>query len=75
MTRYKLSEKPAPDGREVPFERLSIRLSADVLAALDAYAEKMRPMMPGIEITRSETARAMMIRGLEVEGLWKGATR
>lgn len=43
---------------------LSVRLSNDVLARIDEVG-KAHPPPPGIKLTRSNTARRLLLKGLE----------
>lgn len=55
MGRPKLSEKTAV---------ISIRLPADLICLLDKYAETIRQQTPGLNITRTDAARAILTSAL-----------
>lgn len=55
MGRPKLSEESAV---------ISIRLPAELIRLLDQYAETLRIQTPGLNITRTDAARAILTSGL-----------
>jgi hypothetical protein len=44
---------------------ISIRLSLSLIDRLDQYAAKLRLITPGVNVTRTDAARAILVRGLE----------
>jgi len=46
--------------------RIAIRVSGELLSAIDAEAIEMTKRVPGHEFTRSDAARAMLIRGSKI---------
>lgn len=42
-----------------------VRLPASTIKRLDAYAEKMRRRYGGVEVTRADAIRLLLIRGLD----------
>jgi hypothetical protein len=55
MGRPKLSEQSAV---------ISIRLPVDLIRLLDQYAETLRSQTPGLNITRTDAARAILTSSL-----------
>jgi len=55
---------------------ISLRLPLDLIKRLDDYAEQLRSSTPGINVTRTDAARAILTRGLsEVPAARKRKTR
>lgn len=65
MGRPKLSEESAV---------ISIRLPAELISLLDQYAETLRTQTPGLNITRTDAARAILTSGLAGKKLKAGKT-
>lgn len=43
---------------------VSIRLPLDLVRRLDAYADELRLITPGVNVTRTDAARAILTRAL-----------
>jgi len=55
---------------------ISIRLPLDLIKRLDDYAEQLRSSTPGINVTRTDAARAIITHGLsEIPSSKKRKTR
>ena len=44
---------------------VSIRLPVDLVRRLDAYADDLRAVTPGVNVTRTDAARAILTRALD----------
>lgn len=55
--------------------QIAIRLSGDLLARLDAYKDKVKSDLIGIEFTRADAVRVLLERALADAGLPGDATR
>ena len=65
MGRPRLSEESAV---------ISIRLPAELIRLLDQYAEALKQQTPGLNITRTDAARAILTSGLANKNLKSGNT-
>ena len=55
---------------------ISIRLPLDLIKRLDDYAAQLKSSTPGINVTRTDAARAILTRGLsELSAAKKRKTR
>jgi len=46
-------------------EHVAVRLTPPELARVDAEAARLRASVPGVSVTRSDTLRALITRGLD----------
>jgi hypothetical protein len=51
---------------------VSIRLPSEIILLLDQYAETLRSQTPGLNVTRTDAARAILISGLTDKNLITG---
>lgn len=54
---------------------VSIRLPIDLVRRLDRYADELRAVTPGVNITRTDAARAILTRALTVSKPTRPARR
>ncbi len=59
--------KRQPKGERSPSLVMPFRLPADLVRRLDALAERLSEERPGIEITRSDVVRMLLLRGVDEE--------
>ena len=45
--------------------QIAFRLGASLVTRLDAYAEKLSGESPGLNVTRADVARMLLLRGLD----------
>jgi len=50
---------------------LSLRLPVEIIEQLDALADSLKKEQPGINVTRADAARVLLLRGLEVSNIKK----
>jgi len=50
---------------EVDGEQLRVRATSELLGRLDAEAQRMSTLVPGVRITRSDVVRAILTAGLD----------
>ena len=48
-----------------PMVQVGLRLAVSVVDAIDAYADLIKVQVPGLEVSRSDAARALIMLGLE----------
>lgn len=53
------------DGEAGPMVQVGLRLPAAVIEAIDAHAQSIMAQVPGLEVSRSDAARALLMLGLE----------
>ena len=49
--------------------QFALRLPANVVAGLDALAERLRSQHPGVKFSRADVTRMLIVAGLEREGI------
>jgi hypothetical protein len=67
MVRPKRPES-GPEAEKRNVVSLSLRVSPAVVAAIDAYGVKVQSIMPGLEVTRADAARTLLLFALKAEG-------
>jgi hypothetical protein len=54
-------------------EQIAVRLPGGLLMRLDAYKDRVKADLPGVEFTRADAVRVLLERALTAEGLAKPA--
>jgi predicted transcriptional regulator len=57
----------------MPTTQVAFRLDDDVVKRIDEYAKRLASKTPGIEYSRSDAARALLVRGLDAAEADAGA--
>ena len=50
-------------------EQIAVRLPSGLLSRLDAYKDRVKADLPGMEFTRADAVRVLLERALAAEGL------
>lgn len=56
---------PVTYGQGMPTTQVAFRLDDEVVKRIDEYAKRLASKTPGIEYSRSDAARALIVRGLD----------
>ena len=57
-------EQTLTEDEAMKTQQVAFRLEEDLLARVDAHAEKMAAMMPGVNVTRADAVRALLTQAL-----------
>jgi hypothetical protein len=67
-TRQSKRKPGRPKGQTAPRSQIAVRFLDDDLGRIDAYLERLREKVPGVQLTRADAIRSLVARGLGAEG-------
>lgn len=61
-----------PKSHGEPLLQVAVRLPESVIERIDAYVEKRRASLPGVQLTRADAIRFLLLRALELADVENG---